>query len=39
MVLMVVIVGWGSGTALVCMFVIVWEVSEEGMRWRTVQRE
>ena len=32
MVLVVVTVGWGSGTTLVCTFVIVWEVSEEGAR-------
>ncbi len=32
MVPVVVTVGWGSGTTLVCTFVIVWEVSEEGAR-------
>jgi hypothetical protein len=29
---LVVTVGWGSGTTLVCTFVTVWEVSEEGAR-------
>jgi len=38
-VLVVVIVSWGSGATLVCTFVIVWEVNEEGVRWRTVWRE
>jgi hypothetical protein len=37
-VFVVVIVGWGSGATLFCMFVIVWEVSEEGARRRTVRR-